>query len=72
MGNPEFTREYNFRDGIVSINCRPNSCMFCDHCTDIFYDDHGPYTIICEKKVPDAFETGMLGKCKLFCENNCS
>lgn len=22
-------------------------CLFCDHCTDIFYDCNGPYMAIC-------------------------
>ena len=26
-----------------------NHCVFCEHCTDIFYDyTHGPYMYICE------------------------
>lgn len=32
-----------------SYQCPDNSCLFCDHCTDIFYDyTNGPYMIICD------------------------
>ena len=54
MANPEFTRAYTFRD------------PFCNECTDIYYDSGGPYGIICLKK--GDFETGMLGKCEMFSE----
>ena len=34
-----------------------NHCVFCDHCTDIFYDyTNGPYMFICELDCVD-FET---------------
>lgn len=23
-------------------------CLFCAHCTDVFYDSHGPYLFICD------------------------
>ena len=26
----------------------PKSCAFCDHCTDVFWDSHGPYMFGCE------------------------
>lgn len=33
------------------------SCVFCNHCTDIFYDyTNGPYMFLCEKGHGD-FET---------------
>ena len=29
--------------------CSDTACVFCDHCTDIFYDyTHGPYLLLCE------------------------
>jgi len=64
----EFTREYVFNDPFKSpIMCRPNCCLFCEECTDIFYDhSHGLYGIVCLKG--GDFETGMLGKCKAFKE----
>lgn len=69
MSNPEFVREYEFKDGLC-IRCRSNCCLFCSYCTDIYYDWHGPYAIICEKKIPDGFAIGMSGKCKSFCDRN--
>lgn len=69
MSNPEFVREYEFKDGLC-VRCRSNCCLFCSYYTDIYYDWHGPYAIICEKKIPDGFVTGMSGKCKSFCDIN--
>ena len=63
----EFTREYIFQDPFMPpVKCRPNCCLFCDECTDIFYDSEGPYRIICLKE--KSFEIGMLGKCDSFRE----
>jgi hypothetical protein len=63
----EFTREYIFNNPLMSpVMCRPNCCLFCGECTDIFYDLHGPYGIACLKG--GDFESGMLGKCKEFKE----
>lgn len=67
MTDTEFTREYVFNDPFMpSIRCRPNCCLFCDECTDIYYDSGGPYGIVCLKQ--GDFETGMLGKCEMFSE----
>lgn len=31
-----------------------NHCVFCEHCTDIFYDyTNGPYMFICDKGCRD-------------------
>lgn len=63
----EFTREYIFNDPLMPpVMCRPNCCLFCDECTDIYYDSRGPYAIVCLKQ--GDFETGMLGKCEMFSE----
>ena len=65
--NPEFTREYIFNDPLMdSIICRPNCCLFCDNCTDIFYDSRGPYAVVCLNE--GNFKMGMLGKCSIFRE----
>lgn len=34
---------------------KDNHCLFCDHCTDVFWDfTNGPYMMICELgDVPD-------------------
>lgn len=67
MANTEFTREYIFGDPFMNpIMVRPNCCLFCEKCTDIYYDSHGPYAIICLKN--GDFEKGMRGKCEMFSE----
>ena len=67
MHNKEFTREFVFDDPLMSpVMCRPNCCLFCDECTDIFYDSSGPYAIVCLKD--GDFLEGMLGKCKMMHE----
>lgn len=67
MNNSEFTREYRFNNPLMSpIMCRPNSCLFCEECTDVYYDLRGPYAIVCKKG--GDFETGMLGGCKMMRE----
>lgn len=43
-----------------------NSCLFCDHCTDIFYDSGGIYATLCDIG-KDAY-TGSLGECEDFVE----
>ena len=41
-------RIFKLEDG-REYNCPDTACVFCDHCTDIFYDyTHGPYLILCE------------------------
>lgn len=43
-----------------------NSCLFCSHLTDIFYDySNGPYMFYCDK---DCYkdDISMFGKCKYF------
>ena len=49
----------------VKIKAPANSCLFCIHCTDVFWDyTHGPYLTICEKDLD--FVTGAKGECKCF------
>lgn len=46
-----------------------NGCLFCDHCTDVFYDfTHGPYMEICGLGLNT--QEGMAGKCRNFSEGN--
>lgn len=36
----------------IEYKCPDTACVFCDHCTDIFYDyTNGPYLMFCE--LPD-------------------
>lgn len=83
------TREHILSDGTTIIQklweaadglgphcwCPAKSCVFCDHCTDIYYDySNGPYIFACEldegKSVDDDFHTdnGAVGKCEWFME----
>lgn len=56
-------RKYEFENG--KIYCaKENSCLFCRHCTDIFYDHNGPYLLVCELEL--SCEAGMSGNCKRF------
>ena len=48
--------------------CHPKSCVFCDNCSDIWYDSNGPYMISCNKGLPE--EIGIKGQCKYFTEEN--
>lgn len=33
----------------LEYKCPDTACVFCDHCTDIFYDyTNGPYLMFCE------------------------
>lgn len=40
------------------------SCFFCSHCTDIFYDySHGPYMVFCELNNPNRENGNFDSKC---------
>lgn len=53
----------------LSFNVKQDKCcVFCDYCTDIFYDSHGPYMINCEKSSKYADSHNSSGKCELFKE----
>lgn len=46
------------------------SCLFCSHCTDVFWDfTHGPYMFICD--VGADTEEGAQGRCNRFDEEDC-
>lgn len=84
------TRERTLPDGIVIIQklweasdglgphcwCPAKSCVFCDHCTDIYYDYlYGPYMFVCKldegKDLDDDFQTekGAIGECEYFVDS---
>jgi hypothetical protein len=55
-------KPFECESGIV-YNMPSNHCVFCGHCTDIFYDySNGPYMCIC-----DIGGNGYK-ECKLFSE----
>lgn len=42
-------KEFVFDDGFKVIG-PARSCLFCKHCTDVFYDyTSGPYMFMCDK-----------------------
>lgn len=68
MDKSKCTREFKCADGNTYM-CRPKSCFFCKHCTDIFYDwTHGPYKFICDIK-EDIDNKGLAGECNEFIED---
>lgn len=54
--------------GGVTVIAPENSCLFCKHCTDVFWDFiHGPYLTLCDKDKD--VEKGAEGKCDNFEES---
>lgn len=48
-----------------TVTAPAKSCLFCDHCTDIFWDfSHGPYAFICD--IEDDTGMGASGECASF------
>ena len=53
---------------IVKWLCPASSCVFCDYCSDVYWDyDNGPYMFICEHESNNT-EEGYKGECKYFHE----
>lgn len=62
-------RAYIIHDvfGDISYWCPEKSCVFCNHCSDVYYDySHGPYGFACDKHDGDAVSEGCRGNCKDF------
>ena len=56
-------REYSCEYYRVTVP--ETSCLFCDHCTDVFWDfTHGPYMFVCELD-RDTIR-GIEGSCDAF------
>ena len=68
MKTEEPTRK--FQCEYYSLRARPNSCFFCDNCTDIYFDYAkgyaAPYMWLCN--VGNDTEAGLMGKCQDFRE----
>ena len=61
---PSGWRTFNCDNGKIYA-ARYNSCLFCSHCTDIFYDyTHGPYMTFCE--LGNNTDAGFSGDCYSF------
>lgn len=53
-------RRYNH--GNIDVEYPENSCLFCEHCSDIFYDWDGPYAYGCRYGVDpnDPIQTAIF------------
>lgn len=49
-----------------TYRCPDESCLFCEHNTDIFYDSRGIYMLICD--LHKDVIIGTEGKCESFKE----
>ena len=50
-----------------AVNGPATSCMFCKHCTDVFWDyTNGPYMFMCDLDIDT--NDGYEGKCEKFNE----
>ena len=54
-----------------SVMAHERSCLFCTHCTDVFWDySSGPYMFICD--ADGDTQDGMSGDCDGFVEEEIS
>ena len=62
---------YELADGF-KVGAHKHSCLFCFHCTDIFWDcTNGIYNIICDRKwdndsMIEHINLAFSGKCQSF------
>lgn len=59
-------KPYDFEYGGFGQMMPEKSCVFCQHCTDIWYDSQGIYMIACG--IYENTEYGLKGKCKNYKE----
>ena len=64
-------KEFKCRDGLLpgpTVRAPEKCCLFCEHCTDIFWDyTHGPYLMMCKIR-ESCYPEGFEGKCSDFKE----
>lgn len=64
------SRIYTVHDplcGEIKYNCKYETlCVFCSHCTDVFWDYHGPYMVICDLGRPEVKDHNYRNTCKDF------
>lgn len=53
-----------FECGNKIYNLPDQACVFCDHCTDMFYDSKGVHMIFCDKQLKYA----DFGNCPPLCK----
>lgn len=64
-------RDFVFDSG-TEVWAPEKCCLFCDKCTDVWYDSHGPYMYSCEDDPEGKFELtdkGYSGECDHFVED---
>ena len=67
MDKSECTRKWTSEGG-KTVFAHSKACLFCDHCTDIFWDyTNGPYMICCELELDS--QNGFRGECPSFKED---
>ena len=59
MNNQDKTRDFKCENGF-NYKMPEHHCVFCDHCTDIFYDSYGPYLCLCDLGHDDFETCGMF------------
>ena len=56
-----------YRCGFITVEALENSCLFCTHCTDVFYDSKGIYMLFCDVSTSDDMsediKNGIAGNC---------
>ena len=52
--------------GLIFDVKQDQACVFCKHCTDIYYDHHGPYMICCDLEDPNADDHNRYDDCRHF------
>lgn len=60
-------RNFHLGEGLFSItgNAPSKCCLFCNHCTDVFWDyTHGPYAYACDIEADTSL--GHQGECDKF------
>ena len=64
-------KEFQCCDGVLKgrkYKLPPTACVFCTHCTDLFWDfSHGIYALFCDKDIDyRAIYGNVKGECKMF------
>ena len=64
-------KEFQCQDGLLKgrkYKLPATACVFCNHCTDIFWDfSHGIYALFCDKDIDySALHGNINGECKMF------
>lgn len=71
MSNNIKLKEFQCQDGLLKgrkYKLPSTACVFCNHCTDLFWDfSHGIYALFCDKDIDYRSIYGNVkGECKMF------